>query len=132
MSRVDKLSFVAALPAPKTSTEKANLYPMSAEEVQLLRSFLQREMDVLRSDTQTAREESNAAHNEVKEQLNAVRKDISNLAKRVNEVESHEETQEHADKARKESRDGVRRVILATNAIIGTIIVVVVYLVDKL
>jgi hypothetical protein len=131
MPKQTKISFVTSVLPPK-ALKKVNLEPMSAEEVQLLRSFLQREIDVIRADMKEARDESTVAHNEVKEQLKGVRDDIAALDNRVHYVEKHEETQDHADIARKEVKDSLRRSFLAANAVLGTAIVVVIYLIDKL
>ena len=131
MSKPTKIDLVDLI-IPISDTEKANLEPMSAEEVQLLRSFLQREIDVIRADMKDARDESTVAHNEVKEQLRGVRKDISELGNRVHDVEVSEESQEHADKARKEVKESIKKSILLANGIIGTLVVIAVYLIDKL
>lgn len=127
-----KINFVTALPAPplKQQEKEVNLIPMSAEEVQLLKDFLQREMDVLREDLRGVKEENADAHRDVSKQIGAVREDIAELTERVTEVESHEDTQEHADNARKEIKDSMRKTFLAANAVLGTLIVVVVYLID--
>lgn len=134
MKKQDKITFVTALPAPPKSTIKpekeVNLVPMSAEEVEMLRSFLQREIDVIRADMKDARKENARAHNEVTSQLSAVREDIADLSERVAEVESHEETSDHADAARQQVKDSIRKSFLAANAILGTVIVITVYLID--
>lgn len=131
MKKQSKITFVTALPSPPKVREKeVNLVPMSAEEVEMLRSFLQREIDVIRADMKDARKENARAHNEVTSQLSAVREDIADLSERVSEVESHEETSEHADEARRQVKDSIRKSFLAANAILGTVIVVVVYLID--
>lgn len=131
MSKPTKIDLVDLI-IPISDIKKANLEPMSAEEVQLLRSFLQREIDVIRSDMKDARDESTVAHNEVKEQLRGVRKDISELGNRVHDVEVSEESQEHADKARKEVKESIKKSILLANGIIGTAVVIAVYLIDRL
>lgn len=127
-----KINFVTAPPAPPLlkQEKEVNLIPMSAEEVQLLKDFLQREMDVLREDLRGVKDENADAHRDVSEQIGAVRKDIADLSGRVKEVESHEETEEQADAARKEVKDSLRRTFLAGNAVLGTLIVVIVYLID--
>lgn len=131
MKKQSKITFVTALPLPpKVQEKEVNLVPMSAEEVEMLRSFLQREIDVIRADMKDARKENARAHNEVTSQLSAVREDIADLSERVSEVESHEETSEHADAARQQVKDSIRKSFLAANAILGTVIVVVVYLID--
>jgi chromosome segregation ATPase len=127
-----KINFVAAPLAPAKAEKEVNLVPMSAEEVEMLRSFLQREIDVIRADMKDARKENARAHNEVTAQISAVREDIADLSERVHEVETHEETADHADLARKEVKDSLRRSFLAANAVLGTVIVVVIYLIDKL
>jgi len=131
MSKPTKINLVDLI-IPISDIKKANLEPMSAEEVQLLRSFLQREIDVIRADMKDARDESTVAHNEVKEQLRGVRKDISELGNRVHDVEVSEESQEHADKARKEVKESIKKSILLANGIIGTAVVIAVYLIDRL
>jgi len=131
MPKPTKISFVTSVLPPK-SLKKVNLEPMSAEEVQLIRSFLQREIDVIRADMKEARDESTVAHNEVKEQLKNVRDDISELGNRVHNVEVSEESQEHADKARREVKESIKKSILLANGIIGTAVVIAVYLIDRL
>lgn len=133
MKKQDKINFVTALPLPpKVQEKEVNLVPMSAEEVEMLRSFLQREIDVIRADMKDARTENARAHKEVTNQLSAVREDIADLSERVTEVENHEETTEHADMARKEVRDSLRKTFLTANAVLGTVIAAVVILIDKL
>lgn len=133
MKKQDKITFVTALPLPpKVQEKEVNLVPMSAEEVEMLRSFLQREIDVIRADMKDARTENARAHKEVTNQLSAVREDIADLSERVTEVENHEETTEHADMARKEVRDSLRKTFLTANAVLGTVIAAVVILIDKL
>ena len=127
-----KINFVTALPSPIQAEKEVNLVPMSAEEVEMLRSFLQREIDVIRADMKDARNENARAHKEVTNQLSAVRDDIADLSERVTEVENHEETTEHADLARKEVKDSLRKSFLAANALLGTVIVVIIYLIDKI
>lgn len=93
---------------------------------------MQREIDVIRADMKEARDESTVAHNEVKEQLKNVRDDISELGNRVHNVEVSEESQEHADKARREVKESIKKSILLANGIIGTAVVIAVYLIDRL
>lgn len=125
-----KINFVTAPPLPPKQEKEVNLIPMSAEEVELLKDFLQREMDVLREDLRDVKDENAQAHREVTNQIGAVRKDIAELSERVTEVENHEETIEHADTARQEVKDSLRKTFLAANAVLGTVIVLVVYLID--
>ena len=131
MSKPTKIDLVDLI-IPISDTEKANLEPMSAEEVQLLRTFFQREMDIMRDHLKSAREESAQDHKEVKEQLEGVRNDLSRLGRRVHDVEVNEESQEHADKARKEVKESIKKSIMLANGLIGTVIVVCVYLIDRL
>jgi hypothetical protein len=131
MSKPTKINFVDLI-IPISDTEKANLEPMSAEEVQLLRSFFQREMDIMRDHLRSAREESAQDHKEVKEQLEGVRNDLSRLGRRVHDVEVNEESQDHADKARKEVKESIKKSIMLANGLIGTVIVICVYLIDRL
>ena len=92
MSKPTKIDLVDLI-IPISDTEKVNFEPMSAEEVQLLRSFFQREMDIMRDHLKSAREESAQDHKEVKEQLEGVRNDLSRLGRRVHDVEVNEESQ---------------------------------------
>jgi hypothetical protein len=131
MSKPTKIDLVDLI-IPISDTEKANLEPMSAEEVQLLRSFFQREMDIMRDHLKSAREESAQDHKEVKEQLEGVRNDLSRLGRRVHDVEVNEESQDHADKARKEVKESIKKSIMLANGLIGTVIVICVYLIDRL
>lgn len=131
MSKPTKIDLVDLI-IPISDTEKVNFEPMSAEEVQLLRSFFQREMDIMRDHLKSAREESAQDHKEVKEQLEGVRNDLSRLGRRVHDVEVNEESQEHADKARKEVKESIKKSIMLANGLIGTVIVVCVYLIDRL
>jgi chromosome segregation ATPase len=127
-----KINFVTALPSKPKTEKEVNLVPMSTEEVEMLRSFLQREIDFMRSDIKSVKDDNARAHKEVSNQLSAVREDIADLSERVTNVEAHEETIEHADQARKEARESIRKSFLAANAILGTVIVAVFYLIDKL
>jgi Asp-tRNA(Asn)/Glu-tRNA(Gln) amidotransferase A subunit family amidase len=131
MSKPTKIDLVDLI-IPISDTEKANLEPMSAEEVQLLRSFFQREMDIMRDHLKSAREESAQDHKEVKEQLEGVRNDLSRLGRRVHDVEVNEESQDHADTARKEVKESIKKSIMLANGLIGTVIVICVYLIDRL
>ena len=131
MSKPTKIDLVDLI-IPISDTEKANLEPMSAEEVQLLRTFFQREMDIMRDHLKSAREESAEDHKEVKEQLQGVRNDLSRLGRRVHDVEVNEESQDHADKARKEVKESIKKSIMLANGLIGTVIVICVYLIDRL
>lgn len=127
-----KINFVTALPPTPNVEKEVNLVPMSTEEVEMLRSFLQREIDFMRSDIKSVKDDNARAHKEVSNQLSAVREDIADLSERVTNVEAHEETVEHADQARKEARESIRKSFLAANAVLGTVIVAVFYLIDKL
>lgn len=129
MSESFKINEVAYL-SSLSPVKKVNDLPMSSEEVQLLRSFLQREIDVMRADMRSARAESARDHQEVKDQLTAVRNDIADLRERVSEVEAHEESIEHADIAREETKENIRKTILMTNAILGSILVIAIYVID--
>jgi hypothetical protein len=129
MDSPSKITFVASL-IPET--EKVNTIPMSTEEVQLLRTFFQREMDVMRADLKSARDESAEDHKEVKEQLQGVRNDLARLGRRVHDVEVNEESQEHAEAARKEVKESIKKSIMIANGLIGTAIVICVYLIDRL
>lgn len=131
MPKQTKISFVDAI-IPTSDTKKVNLEPMSAEEVQLLRTFFQREMDIMRDHLKSAREESAEDHKEVKEQLQGVRDDLARLGRRVHDVEVNEESQDHADKARKEVKESIKKSIMLANGLIGTVIVICVYLIDRL
>jgi hypothetical protein len=131
MPKQTKISFVDVI-TPTSDTKKVNLEPMSAEEVQLLRTFFQREMDIMRDHLKSAREESAEDHKEVKEQLQGVRNDLARLGRRVHDVEVNEESEEHADRARKEVKESIKKSIMLANGLIGTVIVICVYLIDRL
>ncbi len=86
----------------------------------------------MRDHLKSAREESAEDHKEVKEQLQGVRNDLARLGRRVHDVEVNEESEEHADRARKEVKESIKKSIMLANGLIGTVIVICVYLIDRL